>query len=158
MVHLFALGMVFGSLTSIYVRVGLLNILQEQMLHTIGREPWSSGRDSRSKGCGFESLHRILDGHCFTNIFCKKCNDVCLKRPKINEKEAGVYKNTPHTVRFRGSIVLDGHLLYLSSAVWIQTSANLIGLLFYYLWAVLKRWLNTKRGRECIYFDVTIHF
>ena len=36
------------------------------------------GRDSLSKGRGFESWHRILDGH------------VCLKRPKINEKEAGV--------------------------------------------------------------------
>ena len=34
------------------------------------------GRDSRSKGRGFESRHRMLD--------------VCLKRPKINEKEAGV--------------------------------------------------------------------
>ena len=45
------------------------------------------GRDSRSKGCGFESWHRILDGHFFTYICCKNCNDVCLKRPKINEKE-----------------------------------------------------------------------
>ena len=26
----------------------------------------------------------------FTYICCKNCNDVCLKRPKINEKEAGV--------------------------------------------------------------------
>jgi len=26
----------------------------------------------------------------FTFICCKNCNDVCLKRPKINEKEAGV--------------------------------------------------------------------
>ena len=47
------------------------------------------GRDSRSKDRGFESRHRILDGHFFTYICCKKCN-VCLKRPKINEKEAGV--------------------------------------------------------------------
>ena len=46
------------------------------------------GRDSHSKGCGFESRHRILDGHFFTYICCKNCN-VCLKRPKINEKEAG---------------------------------------------------------------------
>ena len=45
------------------------------------------GRDSRSEGRGFESRHRILDGHFFT--YCKNCN-VCLKRPKINEKEAGV--------------------------------------------------------------------
>ena len=48
------------------------------------------GRDSSSEGCGFESRHRILDGHFSTFICCKNCNDVCLKRPKINEKEAGV--------------------------------------------------------------------
>ena len=48
------------------------------------------GRDSRSEGHGFESRHRILDGHFFTYICCKNCNDVCLERPKINEKEAGV--------------------------------------------------------------------
>ena len=47
------------------------------------------GRDSNSKGCGFESRHRLLDGHFFTYFCCKNCN-VCLKRPKINEKEAGV--------------------------------------------------------------------
>ena len=46
-------------------------------------------RDSHSEGRGFESRHRILDGHFFTYICCKNCN-VCLKRPKINEKEAGV--------------------------------------------------------------------
>ena len=47
------------------------------------------GGDSRSKGRGFESRHRILDGHFFTYICCKNCI-VCLKRLKINEKEAGV--------------------------------------------------------------------
>ena len=47
------------------------------------------GDDSCSKGRGFESRRRILDGHFFTFICCKNCN-VCLKRPKINEKEAGV--------------------------------------------------------------------
>ena len=47
------------------------------------------GGDSRSKCCGFESRHHILDGHFFTYICCKNCN-VCLKRLKINEKEAGV--------------------------------------------------------------------
>ena len=47
------------------------------------------GRDSRSKGREFEYLHCILDGHSLTYICCKNCN-VCLKRPKINEKEAGV--------------------------------------------------------------------
>ena len=47
------------------------------------------GRESRSKGRGFNSRHRILVGLFFTYICCKNCN-VCLKRPKINEKEAGV--------------------------------------------------------------------
>ena len=41
------------------------------------------GRDSRSKGRGFESL----DGH-FLHIFVVKI--VGLKKLKINEKEAGV--------------------------------------------------------------------
>ena len=45
--------------------------------------------DSRSEGRGFKSWHCILDGHFFTYICCKNCN-VCLKRPKRNEKEAGV--------------------------------------------------------------------
>ena len=48
------------------------------------------GRDSRSESCGFESRHHILDGHIFTYICCKNYDDFCLKRPKINEKEAGI--------------------------------------------------------------------
>ena len=50
------------------------------------------GGGSRSEDRGFESRRRILDGHdiFFTLICCKNCNDVCLKRPKINEKEAGL--------------------------------------------------------------------
>ena len=43
------------------------------------------GRDSCSKGRGFESRHSILDGHFFTYICCKNCN-VCLKRPKNKQK------------------------------------------------------------------------
>ena len=62
-------------------------------LPTAGREAWSKGvmgGDSRSEGRGFESRHYILYGH-FSHIFVvKNCDDVCLKRPKINEKEAGV--------------------------------------------------------------------
>ena len=46
------------------------------------------GGDSCSKDCEFESWHRILDGHFFTYFCCKNCN-VCLKRQKINEIEAG---------------------------------------------------------------------
>ena len=38
------------------------------------------GGDSCSKGCGFKLRHCILDGHFFTLICCKNCNDVCLKK------------------------------------------------------------------------------
>ena len=44
------------------------------------------GGDSCSEGGGFESHHRILDGHFFTLICYKNCYDVCLKRPKKNDK------------------------------------------------------------------------
>ena len=44
------------------------------------------GGDSCLESCGFKSRHRILDGHFFTYICCKNCNDVCLKEPKINYK------------------------------------------------------------------------
>ena len=49
-----------------------------------------TGRASHSEGRGFESQHHIQDGHFFTKICCKNCDDVYLKRPKINKKEAGV--------------------------------------------------------------------
>ena len=39
------------------------------------------GGDSCSKGCEFESRHRILDGH-FTFICCKKCYCVCKNENK----------------------------------------------------------------------------
>ena len=47
------------------------------------------GDNSCSKGHGFKSQCHILDRHFFTLICCK-IGIVCLKRPKINEKEAGV--------------------------------------------------------------------
>ena len=47
------------------------------------------GGDSCSKGRGFESWHRILDG-IFSHIFVVNFFNVCLKRPKRNKKEAGV--------------------------------------------------------------------
>ena len=47
------------------------------------------GRDSRPEGRGFKSLHRILDGH-FSHTFVVKIVLFVWKRPKINEKEAGV--------------------------------------------------------------------
>ena len=45
------------------------------------------GDDSCSKGCGFKSWRRILDGHFFILISCKKCI-VFLKIPKINKKRS----------------------------------------------------------------------
>ena len=32
-----------------------------------------------------QSRHHILDGHFVTYICCKICDDVCLKRPTIND-------------------------------------------------------------------------
>ena len=46
------------------------------------------GVDSCPEGGGFKSQHCILNGNFFTYICCKNCN-VCLKKTKINEKEAG---------------------------------------------------------------------
>ena len=44
------------------------------------------GGDSGLEGRGFEAQHHILDGHLFTLICCKICNDICLRRSKINDK------------------------------------------------------------------------
>jgi len=59
----------------------------------IGWEPWSRGYGRRLV---FErllfwipALHTGWTWHFFTLICCKNCI-VCLKRPKMNEKEAGV--------------------------------------------------------------------
>ena len=62
----------------------------ETLLQCAGGSPGQvvMGIVSRSKGRGFESRHCIWDGHFFIYICCKNCN-VCLKIPKINEKEAG---------------------------------------------------------------------
>ena len=50
------------------------------------------GDDSCSRGRGFKFRHHILDGHdIFSHQFVVKIV-VCLKRPKINEKEAGFKK------------------------------------------------------------------
>ena len=59
-----------------------------------GREPWSSGNGWRLM---FKRLWVQIPAphtgwtfeHLFTFICCKNCT-VCLKRPKINKKEAGV--------------------------------------------------------------------
>ena len=95
------------KLVNVYLKVPLFENTQGQRdreiinicITTTCPGPWSSGYGKRltSKGRGFEYRHRILDGHFFTYNCCKNCN-VCLKRPKINEKEAGVgpfiYKKT----------------------------------------------------------------
>ena len=51
------------------------------------------GGGSCPEGREFESQHRILDGHFFTYICCKNCNDVCLKRPKINDERVRDWPN-----------------------------------------------------------------
>ena len=57
----------------------------------VGREPWSSCYGKRLTF--WRSWVWILVPYTwwtfFTFICCKNCYDVCLKRPKINEKEAG---------------------------------------------------------------------
>ena len=58
----------------------------------IGREPWSSGYGKKltSKVVG-SNPGNVYWMDIFSHIFFyKNCNDVCLERPKINEKEAGV--------------------------------------------------------------------
>ena len=57
----------------------------------VGREPWSSGYGKRLKfQRSWVRFPALYTGWTFlTFICCKNCK-VCLKRPKINEKEAGV--------------------------------------------------------------------
>ena len=67
-------------------------ILEATTLPTTVPGPWSSGYGKR---LSFRrSWVRIVAPYTgwkkFTYICCKNCNDVCLKRPKINKKEAGV--------------------------------------------------------------------
>ena len=45
------------------------------------------GGDSCSKGCEFESQHRMMDRHLFTFICCKNCY-VGFEKTKIMEEEA----------------------------------------------------------------------
>ena len=64
------------------------------------------------------SQHRILDGRFFTLICCKICNDVCLKRPKINDKRGRgwpifIFKKTIIT-RSRYSDQMDSVLAFYS--------------------------------------------
>ena len=63
-------SMVAGACFNVHLPA--LKYLQHYWL--IGREPGLvvMGRDSCSKGCEFESRHRILDGHFFTHLFVVK--------------------------------------------------------------------------------------
>ena len=56
----------------------------------LGWEPWSSGYGRQLMFERFKSRRLILDGHFITLICCNQENCiVCLKRMKINAKEAG---------------------------------------------------------------------
>ena len=48
------------------------------------------GRNSSSKGRGFKSMALYTGWTFFTYICYKNCNDVCLNRPKINDKRGHV--------------------------------------------------------------------
>ena len=71
------------------------------------------GGYSRSEGCEFVSLHSILYGHFFTYICCKNCT-VCLKRPKINEKESVVGPFKKQITNLEICKVLQNRLLVVS--------------------------------------------
>ena len=79
------------------------------------------GGDSCFKGCGFESPHRLRDGHFFTCICCKICNDVCLKRSKINNKRPGL----AHFLKITSTKKLD-HSLFVGA--YLHCTATRIGL------------------------------
>ena len=72
--------------------------LEKVTYYEHGREPWSSGYEKRLT---FQRLWvrfpAQYTGWTFFTFICYKNCKVCLKRPKINEKEAGVgpfLKNT----------------------------------------------------------------
>ena len=67
------------------------NVLCPQRMDREGGSPRQvvMGDDSCSRGRGFKSRHRKLDGH-FLHLFVVEIVLCVWKRPKINEKEAGV--------------------------------------------------------------------
>ena len=132
------------------------------------------GRDSCSKGRGFESRHSILDGHFFTYICCKNCNDIWLKWPKINEKEAangpffknrhfrtGSFSVNLRHVRFTNDLI--GHSIFsLQIKGWNQLSVILRFSCFaYFEWKTVSFVLsnpNQSRRKSAIrwYFPLTL--
>ena len=89
------------------------------------------GVDSCSKGHGFESQHRILDGH-FSHIFVVKIvNDVCWKWPKINDKRGLAHFIQKDCLIF--SLLLSWNvfvqlLLWMDPATFLQTTFARIGI------------------------------
>ena len=70
------------------------------------------GGDSCSRGCGFESQHRTLDGHFHIDLMQKIVLFVSLKRPKKQKKRPGMthLKTTfiQNTVGLQGRNVANG--------------------------------------------------
>ena len=70
-----------------------LDFTETKILNSLGGSPglMVMGDDSWLKGHGFESSTLYWTELTFlTLICCKNCIDVCLKRPKINEKDSGI--------------------------------------------------------------------
>ena len=65
-----------------------MSSIYDTKCYLVGRSPGLVvlGLDSLSDGHGFESQHRILDGHFFTLICCKYCH-VCLKKTENKAKK-----------------------------------------------------------------------
>ena len=80
---------IVGDLGKIILPYGLKSCPKynksSNLVTLLGGSPGLGG-DSYSEGHEFKSRHCILDGHFFTYICWKNCNNVCLKRPKINYK------------------------------------------------------------------------
>ena len=55
----------------------------------VGQKPWSSGYGKNVPKVMGSNPGTTYWMDFFTYICCKNCDDVCLKRLKINEKEAG---------------------------------------------------------------------
>ena len=50
--------------------------------------------DLHSRSRGFESLHQVLDGNCFTFYCCKNCNELFEKteNQQKRDRESPIYK------------------------------------------------------------------
>ena len=99
----------FGKMHNKHLPKGLFKVadrMQNAQSKNTYYEPWSSGYGKRlmfqRSWVRFPAPY--TDWTFFTFICCKNC-EVCLKRPKINEKEAGVgqfFKKRIPTTAFAG--------------------------------------------------------